>query len=32
MKFVYYLQNGTMVDSLPDGYDNFYIANMQNMY
>ena len=26
MKFVYYLQNGTMVDSLPDGYDNFYIA------
>ena len=31
MKFVYYLQNGTKVDSLPVGYDKFYVAeNMKS--
>lgn len=26
MKFAFYLQNGTKVDALPDGYDKFYIV------
>lgn len=26
MRFVFYLQNGISTDSLPDGYDKFYIA------
>ena len=26
MKFSFYLQNGTKVDALPEGYDKFYIA------
>ena len=26
MKYVYYLQNGTVSDDLPEGYDKFYIA------
>ena len=26
MKFAFYLQNGTKVDSMPEGYDKFYIA------
>lgn len=26
MKFVYYLQNGTMADFLPNGYNEFFIA------
>ena len=26
MKFAFYLQNGTKVAALPEGYDKFYIA------
>lgn len=26
MKFAFYLQNGTKVDALPEGYDKFYVA------
>ncbi len=26
MKFVFYLQNGIATDTLPDGYNNFYVA------
>lgn len=26
MKFVYYLQNGMLAEDLPEGYNQFYIA------